>query len=303
MLKFDYVAPKSVDEAIAALAAGGEKARPLSGGTDLIAQLQEGRNALDTVVDVKRIPELMEISRNGKGLRIGAAVPCHQINHNQAVQDAYPALLDSTHLIGGTQIQGRASLGGNLCNASPAADSVPNLIVHHVLCHIAGPNGQRNVPVEEFCTGPGQNVLGKGELLVSLAFPQPPANFGAAYLRFIPRNEMDIAVVGAGASLVLNDEGDRILSARVALGAVAPIPLLVEEVGDRLAGQAVSEAAFDTAAEIAREAARPINDMRGTIAQRKHLSAVLTRRALRIALDRARGTRTVDALGRLNENG
>lgn len=302
MLKFDYVAPKSVDEAIAALAAGGEKARPLSGGTDLIAQLQEGRSALDTVVDVKRIPELMDISCNGKGLRLGAAVPCHQINHNQAVQDAYPALLDSTHLIGGTQIQGRASLGGNLCNASPAADSVPNLIAHYVLCHIAGPNGRRSVPVEEFCTGPGQNVLGKGELLVSLAFPQPPANFGAAYLRFIPRNEMDIAVVGAGASLVLNDEGDQILSARVALGAVAPIPLLVEEAGEQLAGQAVSEAAFDTAAELAREAARPINDMRGTIAQRKHLSAVLTRRALRIALDRARGTRTVDALGRLNEN-
>ncbi len=303
MQAFDYIAPKSVDEAISALAAGGEKARPLSGGTDLIAQLQEGRRGLETVVDVKRIPELMEISISADGLKLGAAVSCHTINANQAVRDAYPALIDSTHLIGGTQIQGRASIGGNLCNSSPAADAIPNLVVHNVSCHIAGPNGRRTVAVEDFCTGPGQNVLENGEFLVSLTFPKPPPNFGAAYLRFIPRNEMDIAVVGAGASVILSDDKETIQSARVSLGAVAPTPLLVQEAGDVLAGQPISEETLNKAADLAKAAARPINDMRGTIAQRKHLSGVLTQRALRIAIDRARGAKTVDELGRLNGHG
>jgi carbon-monoxide dehydrogenase medium subunit len=300
---FDFVTPKNVEEAISALAAGGKRARPLSGGTDLIAQLQEGRLALDTVVDLKRIPELMAISISGDGLTVGASVPCHQINAAQAVRDAYPALIDSTHLIGGTQIQGRASLGGNLCNSSPAADSIPNLIAHNVTCQIAGPNGRRSVAVEDFCTAPGRNVLENGEFLVALEFPTPPANFGAAYLRFIPRNEMDIAVVGAGASVVLSDDKSTIQSARVSLGAVAPTPLFVQEAGDALAGQPVSEETLAAAAELANDAARPISDMRGTIPQRKHLSAVLTQRALRIAIDRARGTKTVDELGRLNGHG
>ena len=200
MQAFEYVAPKSVNEAISALAAGGEKARALSGGTDLISQLQEGRRKLDTVVDVKRIPELTVIAVSANGLTLGAAASCRSINANQAVRDGYPALIDSTHLIGGTQIQGRASLGGNLCNASPAGDGIPNLIAHNVTCHIAGPNGRRTVAVEDFCTAPGRSVLENGEFLVALEFPTPPANFGAAYLRFIPRNEMDIAVVGAGVS-------------------------------------------------------------------------------------------------------
>ncbi len=303
MQALDYVAPNNVDEAISALADGGERARPLSGGTDLIAQLQEGRLGLDTIVDLKRIPELMAISVSSDSLTIGASVSCHTINSNQSVRDAYPALIDSTHLIGGTQIQGRASLGGNLCNSSPAADSIPNLIAHSVTCHIAGPNGRRSVAVEDFCTAPGRNVLGNGEFLVALEFPTPPANFGAAYLRFIPRNEMDIAVVGAGASVVLSDDKNTIQSARVSLGAVAPTPLFVQEAGDALAGQPVSEETLATAAELAKDAARPISDMRGTIPQRKHLSAILTQRALRIAIDRARGTKTVDELGRLNGHG
>ncbi|MCY4408823.1 MAG: xanthine dehydrogenase family protein subunit M [Caldilineaceae bacterium] len=303
MQALDYVAPNNVDEAISALADGGDRARPLSGGTDLIAQLQEGRLGLDTIVDLKRIPELMAISVSSDSLTIGASVSCHTINSNQSVRDAYPALIDSTHLIGGTQIQGRASLGGNLCNSSPAADSIPNLIAHSVTCHIAGPNGRRSVAVEDFCTAPGRNVLGNGEFLVALEFPTPPANFGAAYLRFIPRNEMDIAVVGAGASVVLSDDKNTIQSARVSLGAVAPTPLFVQEAGDALAGQPVSEETLATAAELAKDAARPISDMRGTIPQRKHLSAILTQRALRIAIDRARGTKTVDELGRLNGHG
>ncbi len=303
MQAFDYVAAKSVDEAVAALASA-QRAAPLSGGTDLIAQLKEGRRQVDVVVDLKRIPELTELRCSAEsGLWIGAATSCHRINHDPNVRALYPALLDSTTLIGGTQIQGRASLGGNLCNASPAADSIPNMIVHSVVCHIAGPNGRRTLAVEDFCTGPGQNALEPGEFLVALEFPVPPANFGAAYLRFIPRNEMDIAVVGAGASVVLDESGQTIQSARIALGAVAPTPLLVKEAGDALAGQPITDEVLDRAAELARAAARPINDMRGTIAQRKHLSAVLTKRALRIAIDRARGVKTVDSLGRLNGHG
>ena len=289
MQAFDFVAPKSVEDAISVLAAGGERARPLSGGTDLIAQLQEGRRDLDTVVDLKRIPELMTVTACEDGVKVGASVPCCLLNFDKNVRQAFPALIDSTHLIGGTQIQGRASLGGNLCNSSPAADSIPNLIVHNVTCEIAGPNGRRTLAVEDFCTGPGRNALEKGEFLVALLFPAAPANFGAAYLRFIPRNEMDIAVVGAGASVVLSDDKQTIRSARVSLGAVAPTPLLVQEAGDALAGQPATEESLAAAAELARAAARPISDMRGTIPQRKHLSGVLTQRALRIAIDRARG--------------
>lgn len=304
MQAFDFLAPRSVDEAIKALSVGNERARPLSGGTDLLAQLKEGRRRLETVVDIKRIPELSELSFDANsGLTIGAAVSCHQLNHDENVRQHYPALIDSTHLIGGTQIQGRASLGGNLCNASPAADSIPNLIAHKAQAVIAGPNGRRRVAVEDFCIAPGRTVLEDGEFLVSLELPIPPAGFGAAYLRFIPRNEMDIAVVGAGASVVLSDDGNTIESARISLGAVAPRPLFVEEAGEALAGQSVSEESLARAAEKARDAATPIDDMRGTIAQRKHLSGVLTTRALRIAIDRARGTQTVDELGRLNGHG
>lgn len=304
MQAFDFVSARSVDEAVAALAAGGERARPLSGGTDLIAQMKEGRRTLAAVVDLKRIPELMEIRISPEsGLWLGASVPCHAINNNADVQKMYPALHDSTGLIGGTQVQGRASLGGNLCNASPAADGIPTLIAHSVVAHIAGPNGRRSLPVEEFCVAPGRNALQSGEFLVALQFPVSPKNFGAAYLRFIPRNEMDIAVVGAGVSVVLDDSGKTIQSARVSLGAVAPTPLFVKAAGDALAGQPISEETLEKAAQIAWEAAKPINDMRGTIAQRKHLSGVLTKRALRIAIDRARGTSTVDSLGRLNGHG
>lgn len=303
MQAFDFVSARSVDEVVAALAAGGERARPLSGGTDLLAQLKEGRRSYATIVDLKRIPELMEVRIGSDGLWLGASVACHTINGNAEIQKMYPALHDSTGLIGGTQIQGRASLGGNLCNASPAADGIPLLIVHSVTAHIAGPSGTRVVAVEDFCTAPGRSILENGEVLVAMQFPAPGKNFGAAYLRFIPRNEMDIAVVGAGASVVLSNDGKTIQSARISLGAVAPTPLFVKAAGEALAGQPVSEETLEKAAQIAQEAARPISDMRGTIAQRKHLSGVLTKRALRIAIDRARGTSTVDSLGRLNGNG
>lgn len=287
MHAFDYAAPETLADAIDLLAAQNGNAKVLSGGTDLLAQLKDGKGAPSLVVDIKHISELMDLSCDpARGLTIGAGVPCHRLNDDASVEGMYPALLDSSSLIGGTQIQGRASFGGNLCNASPAADATPNLIVHSAVCHIAGPDGTRTVPAEDFCTGPGRTVLEAGELLVSIQLPAPPAGFGAAYLRFIPRNEMDIAVVGAGVSVVL--EGDVIRTGRVALGAVAPTPLLVEEAGAAMAGQTVSDDLAERVGQIAADAARPIADMRGTIPQRRHLSGVLTRRALNIALDRAR---------------
>ncbi|MCB0123619.1 MAG: FAD binding domain-containing protein, partial [Caldilineaceae bacterium] len=195
MQAFDYVTAQSVDEVVDLLAEKGEMARVLSGGTDLLVALREGRRKAELVIDVKGLPETTAMSYDAsKGLSLGAAVPCHRMYDDKSVATAYPGLMDSAHLIGGTQIQGRASMGGNLCNASPAADSIPSLIAHSAICNIAGPSGRRTLPVEEFCVAPGRNALQSGEFLVSLQVPAPKPGFGAAYLRFIPRNEMDIAV-------------------------------------------------------------------------------------------------------------
>ena len=289
MQPFDYVRAHSIDEVVSLLATHGGGASILSGGTDLLPQLKEGRRKTALVIDIKHIPEANELLYDPEeGLWLGAAVPCHRINRSPAVAHTYPGLTDVTGLIGGVQIQGRASLGGNLCNASPAADSAPALIVHGATCQIAGPKGRRVVPVEAFFVGPGRTVLESGELLVAIHVPAPPPGFGAGYLRFIPRNEMDIAVVGAGASVQLDARGETIQAAQIALGAVAPTPLLVKEAGDVLIGQGpADEGAIEGAARAAGEAAHPIEDMRGSVAQRVHLAGVLTRRALRIAIDRA----------------
>jgi CO/xanthine dehydrogenase FAD-binding subunit len=296
MQAFDYVLTRSVEQTVALLAQQGDRARILSGGTDLLVQLREGRRDAALVVDIKHIPEVNVLNYDpGLGLQLGAAVPCHLICGHPALA-AYPGLLDAISLIGSIQIQGRASVGGNVCNASPAADTIPALIVHQAVCVIAGPGGRREVPVEAFCTAPGQTVLRDGEFLVALHVPPPQPGFGASYLRFTPRNEMDIAVVGAGASVVLDASGMAFESARVALGAVAPTPLLVAEAGAALAGRAVSEEAIAEAAQIAQAAARPIDDMRGTVAQRKHLAAVLTRRALHKAVERAQARNSAEGL-------
>jgi CO/xanthine dehydrogenase FAD-binding subunit len=287
---FSYVKAGTEAEVVSLLSSDGEGVRILSGGTDLIVQLREGRRQARLLVDVKGVPGANELTCDSTaGLRLGAAVPCHRICGDATVTQLYPGLMDAIALIGGTAIQGRASVGGNLCNASPAADSIPALIVHHAVCVIAGPNGQLEVPVESFCTAPGRTVLRHGEFLLRVRIPPTPARFGAAYLRFIPRNEMDIAVVGAGASVVLDESGTRIVSARIALGAVAPTPLLVAEAGEVLAGKTVSTEVIAQAARIAQSAARPITDLRGTAAQRKHLAAVLTRRALVKAIERSKG--------------
>lgn len=290
MQAFEYAIPQTIDEAVSLLASKGDQARVLAGGTDLIVQLREGRRRLDVVVDVKKIAETNELSYDPTtGLRLGAAVPCHRIYGNAAIAQAYPGLMDAFTLVGGIQIQGRASVGGNLCNSSPAADTIPTLIVHHATCVIAGPNGRREVPVEQFCTAPGRNVLERGEFLVALRIPAPPRNFGAHYQRFIPRNEMDIAVVGVGSAVVLGNDRNTVTAARIALGAVAPTPLLAEAAAAALVGKPISEATINAAAEAARAIARPISDMRGTVEQRRHLVGVLTRRTLQGAIARARG--------------
>ncbi|MEO8609213.1 MAG: xanthine dehydrogenase family protein subunit M [Chloroflexota bacterium] len=289
MKAFTYVAAKSIDEVTALLSQDGSQVRILAGGTDLLTQVRENRRSVDTMVDVKQIPELNQLTYDPvEGLTIGAAVSCLRIWNDPTVAAHYPGLMDAVTLIGGIQIQGRATLGGNLVNASPAADSIPALIVHEALCSIAGANGVRMVPVESFCRAPGQTVLQNGELLIGLHIKPPVRGFGAQYQRFIPRNEMDIAVVGAGAAVILDEDGTHFLSARVALGAVAPVPLYIPEISDNLVGEAVSDAAIQEAAHIAGRAARPIADVRGTVEQRKHLAVVLTRRALYAACERAR---------------
>ncbi len=293
MHPFAYEAPGSIEQAVAVLEQHGERSRPIAGGTDVLVQVRANRWDLDAIVDVKNIPELTEISHYPDGsVAIGAATPCYLIYGDEKVRRSFPGIIDAVEMIGGIQIQSRASLGGNLCNASPSADGICPLIVYNGSCHIAGPGGDdshRDVPVEDFCTGPGSNVLGNGELLVSLVLPDPGDNFGAAYERFIPRNEMDIAVAGAAASVRLNDAGDTFEDARVALAAVAPIPLLVKEAAEALIGNPVNDETIAAAASAAREAASPITDMRGTIDQRKHLAGVLTRRMIDKAVERARG--------------
>jgi len=286
---FAYVAPKTVKEAVQALNKYGDRARPLAGGTDILVQTRGGRFNLDALVDIKTVPELMRVTLDGQGLEIGAGVPCYQLYENSRISAAYPGIIDAASLIGGIQIQTRAGLGGNLCNASPSADGTCPLIVHCAVAVIAGPRGTRQVPVEDFCTAPGRSVLGKGELLVTLKLPKPPARFGAAYERFIPRNEMDIAVVGVASAVTLDASGRNIKSARIALAAVGPTPIFARAASDYLAGKPANEASIGQAASMAKAAARPITDMRGTVEQRKHLVEVLTRRTLTRAVERARG--------------
>ena len=267
---------------------GGEGARILAGGTDVIVQARERRRDIDVLVDIKHIPQVGTLSFSAAGgLEVGAGVPLYRVYADPDVRKHYPALVASARVIGGTAIQGRATLGGNLANASPAADSIPAMIVLGGVARTAGPNGTRDIPVAAFCTGPGRNVLEPGEFIVSLHFPTPAARSGSAWERFIPRNEMDIAVVNAAAYVAL--EGDVVTEARLALGAVAPTPLALEDAARALVGSRLDDAAIDGAARDAIAAARPISDMRGTEGQRRHLVGVLIGRVIRKAAARARG--------------
>ena len=286
----EYEAPKTISEAVGLMASNGNRARVIAGGTDILVQLRGGRYSADVLVDVKEIAELNELSYDAqRGLVVGAAVPCYRIYGYQAAVSNYPGLIDAASLIGGIQIQGRASIGGNLCNAAPSGDTIPPVIVLGGVCNITGPNGNRQLPAEDFCTAPGQNALQPGEILVSINLPPPQAHAGASYLRFIPRNEMDIAVAGVGSSVVLDASGQNFVSARISLASVAPTPVVASDAAESLAGNPVSDAAIQEASEKAMAAAKPIDDMRGTIRQRVHLVGVLTRRTLNNAIQRARG--------------
>jgi carbon-monoxide dehydrogenase medium subunit len=291
MENFDYLAPRSLEEAYAALGSG-RTTLMLAGGTDVIVQLREGRKRCDQLLDLKHIPEMMALGFAGDGsLGIGAAVPCARIYEDAEIRRRLPALIDAATIIGGIQIQSRASLGGNLCNASPAADSTPALIVLGARAVIGSASGTREIAVEDLAKGPGQTTLQPGELLVQLRIPAQPANSGAFYHRFIPRNEMDIAVASAGARLQLDAGGARVESARIAIGAVAPTALLVTSAAEAIAGQAPTAETFARAGAAAAEACTPITDMRGSVAQRRHLASVLTVRALEGALQRIREAR------------
>jgi CO/xanthine dehydrogenase FAD-binding subunit len=282
---FDYQSPTTLAAPLVHLDSH-PGAYLLAGGTDLLVQLRAGRKQTDLVLDIKNVPELNEISYNDStGLTLGAAVCCAAIHEHTSVQKHYPSLAEVSSIIGGTQIQGRASLGGNLCNAAPSADSVPLLIALGATCRVASTKGERTIAAEDFCTAPGKNILQPGELLVSLNFPAPRQHSGAQYLRFIPRNEMDIAVAGVGASVVLNNGA--FADARIALASVAPTPLYVQAAGDSLKGKPVNAESIEAAANIASAAAQPISDMRGTAEYRRHLCAVLTRRALEAAVKQA----------------
>jgi aerobic carbon-monoxide dehydrogenase medium subunit len=282
-----YEAPGSIDEVVALLAAADGDGRILAGGTDLLVQMQSGFVKPGLIVDVKKIAEATTITAEAGGFRIGAAVCGAELGEHAELKKMWPGVVEAAELIGSVQIQARASLGGNLCNASPAADSVPALIAAGAVCSIAGPKGRREMPVGDIATGPGETSLGTGEIVVSIDLPAQSPRSADAYLRFIPRTEMDIAVVGAAINLSL-DENGQCSAARVVLGAVAPTALLVTEAADALIGGPVDDAALERLDAAARAACRPIDDKRGTVEYRTKVSGVLARRAVGIALERAR---------------
>ncbi len=284
MPRLSYAAPASVPDAVKLLAGAQGLAKVMSGGTDLLVQLRSGRAKPELIVDTKKIPGMMGIRETADGWVIGAATPSAELSEHAGFSAAYPGVVEGTNLIGSTQVQGRASLAGNLCNASPAADSVPAMIAAGAVAVVVGPTGQRSVPVAQIVTAPGRTSLAKGEFIFEFHFPKVSGKQADAYLRFIPRTEMDIAVVGCGVNLTLDAAGV-ITAASVVLGAVAPTQVAVDAtsiVGSKLDDAAL--AALDTAA---RAACNPINDKRGTIEFRTKVAGVLARRAAKIAYDRA----------------
>ncbi|HEY4254701.1 MAG TPA: xanthine dehydrogenase family protein subunit M [Roseomonas sp.] len=281
-----YLAPQTLEEAVGAFAAASGAARILAGGTDLLVQMRAGNLRPGLIIDIKKIEELMAIVElPDGGFRIGAAVPGAVLAEHPRFGQAWPGVLEAINLIGSTQVQGRASPGGNLCNASPAGDSVPAMIAAGAVVTIQGPNGRRDLPVEAVPAGPGRTNLAPGEILVSFTLPPRPQGSGDAYLRMIPRTEMDIAVVGLGVSLTL--AGGVVTAARIGLGAVAPTPLLVADAAAALIGSKLEDAALEAAAAACRAACRPIDDKRGTIVYRTKVAGVLLKRSAAIAAERA----------------
>jgi carbon-monoxide dehydrogenase medium subunit len=283
----EYLAPETVAEAVKALGQASGGARVLAGGTDLLVQMRMGRVKPALVVDIKRIPGMLDIREEQGGFVVGAAVPGAALFEHEALRKAWPGVVEAANLIGSTQIQGRASLGGNLCNASPAADSVPALVAAAAICIVEGAKGRREIPVETVQSGPGKTTLAPDEILVAFRLPPRPPRSGDAYLRLIPRTEMDIAVVGAGVSVTL-DGGGKCTSARVSVGAVAPTTLLVEAAGAALVGKPLTDRSLADLEAAVAAACKPISDKRGTAEYRTKVAAVLARRAATIAFERAR---------------
>ncbi|MHC2438881.1 carbon-monoxide dehydrogenase medium subunit [Bradyrhizobium sp. USDA 4451] len=288
MTDIRYVAPRTLDEAIGAFAAAGSAARIMAGGTDLLVQMRSGLVRPGLIVDIKKIGEMTEITETADGgFRVGAAVSGMALAEHARFGKVWPGVLEAVNLIGSKQVQGRASAGGNLCNGSPAGDSVPAMIAAGAVVTVQGPNGRREMKVEDVPAGPGRTNLKHGEILVSFTLPPRPKGSGDAYLRMIPRTEMDIAVVGIGVSLTLKD--GVCTAARVGLGAVAPTALLVASAAQALVGSKLDDAALEAASSACRAACRPIDDKRGTIAYRTKTAGVLLKRTAAIAAQRAGG--------------
>src|SRR5580693_9447237 len=286
MTDIQYVSPRTLDEAVSAFAAAGSAARILAGGTDLLVQMRSGAVKPRLIVDIKKIAEMTAIEETSDGgFRVGAAVPGAVMAEHPRFGKVWPGVLEAVNLIGSTQVQGRASAGGNLCNSSPAADSVPAMIAAGAIVTVQGPNGRRELKVEKVPAGPGRTNLAPGEILVSFTLPPRPSGSSDAYLRMIPRTEMDIAVVGCGVSLTLKN--GICTAARVGLGAVAPTVLLVEAAATALIGSTLDDAALNAAAAACSAACRPIDDKRGTIAYRTKIAGVLLKRTAAIAAKRA----------------
>lgn len=286
MPRVNYQAPSTVEDAVKLLAGSSGLAKVLSGGTDLLVQLRSGRVKPDLIVDTKRIPGIIGIREEGGFWVIGAATPGVILSEHKQFEHDYPGIVEGVDLIGSMQIQGRCSIAGNLCNASPAADSVPPVIAARAVAVIAGPNGKREVPVEKVVIGPGQTSLQKGEFVVEFRVPKPKPRQSDAYLRFIPRTEMDIAVVGCAVNATLDASGT-CTDACVVLGAVAPTQVVVEDAAKALIGHKLDDATLQNLDAAARAACKPINDKRGTIEYRTKVAGVLARRAAAIAFDRA----------------
>jgi len=281
-----YECPESVDAAVSLLSAEGATAKVFAGGTDLLVQMKDDLIEPTLLIDLKKIAETRTVSFESDHVRVGAAVTGAELGENEKLKAMWPGVVEAAQLIGSDQIQGRATMGGSLCNASPAADTVPPLIAANAKAVIAGPKGTRDVPVGDIPTAPGQTSLGEGEFVTAIILPNPPARSNDAYLRFIPRTEMDIAVVGAGVALTLNDDGT-CADARLALGAVAPTAGLVEAATDILKGKKLEDAVLDALAKAAQDACSPIDDKRGTVEFRIKVAGVLARRAATIAWQRA----------------
>lgn len=289
---FDYFAPNSLPEALSLLQERGEEGRPLAGGTDLVVQVKEGGKipTPSYLVSLRRLPELRGIDFSEKdGLRIGATVTMTEAAESAPIRERYRALADGAEVVGSIQTMNMATIGGNVCNAAPSADTAPALLTYEAVAVIAGPKGERAIPIEEFWLGPNQTALQQGELLRELRLPAPPAHTGGVYVRQTPRKQMDIAVVGVAVLLTLG-QGDRIQRARIALGAVAPTPIRARKAEAALEGNPASEALFAQAAETAASEATPIGDVRGSAEFRRHLVKVTADRCLREAAKRARAS-------------